>query len=355
MVFEQSFEAVEKRLGFRAQEYGLRRAFTRVPGHPLLEGITDANLHDWQGEATLLPETMDWDHPHSYPMVEWAGFELPRPGRAGCWGNVSSVMIEKPSSGDFLPVVVGGFALQYSPLMVYREGEGVILFCQMDVTGRTEQDPAARRLVGNIMRWADGYRAEHSRGVVYAGEPEGMAHLQKAGVKVRAYDGGRLGPDDILVAGPGSGARLCADAGAIRSWLNADGRLVGVGLSRQEPLDFLPAPLRTEEREHMASFFAAPPANSPVAGIGCADLMTRDAAHRPMVVEGANVLGDGALASAMGGAGGVPAARALALRLSGLLQRQDGLPAHELRPEPGPGEPGSFLRDPAAGELGGAA
>jgi beta-galactosidase len=301
VVFEQSFEAVEKRLGFRAQEYGLRRAFTRVPGHPLLEGITDANLHDWQGEATLLPETMDWDQPHSYPMVEWCGFEVPRPGRAGRWGNVSSVMIEKPSTGDFLPLVVGGFALQYSPLMVYREGEGTIVFCQMDVTGRTEQDPAALRLVGNIMRWADEYRAEDSRGVVYAGEPEGLAHLRRAGVKVRAYDGGRLGTDDILVAGPGSGERLSADAAAIRSWLNAGGRFVGVGLSQQEPLDWLPVALRTEEREHMASFFAAPCAGSPLAGIGCADLMTRDAGHRPMVVGGATALGDGALATAMNG------------------------------------------------------
>ena len=63
--------------------------------------------------------------------------------RCGNRGNVASVLIEKPARGDFLPILDGGFSLQYSPLLEYREGQGMVLFCQMDVTGRTEQDPAA--------------------------------------------------------------------------------------------------------------------------------------------------------------------------------------------------------------------
>jgi predicted amidohydrolase YtcJ len=53
------------------------------------------------------------------------------------------VLIEKPLCGDFLPILDGGFSLQYSPLLEYREGNGMVLFCQMDVTGRTATDPAA--------------------------------------------------------------------------------------------------------------------------------------------------------------------------------------------------------------------
>jgi beta-galactosidase len=57
--------------------------------------------------------------------------EVPRLWRCGNRGNVASVLIEKPAVGDFLPIVDGGFSLQYSPLMEYREGKGMLLFCQM--------------------------------------------------------------------------------------------------------------------------------------------------------------------------------------------------------------------------------
>ena len=71
--------------------------------------------------------------------------------RCGNRGNVASVLIEKPARGDFLPIVDGGFSLQYSPLLEYREGQGLVLFCQLDVTGRTEAEPAADTLVRNIL------------------------------------------------------------------------------------------------------------------------------------------------------------------------------------------------------------
>ena len=55
ILFEQSGEVMEKRFGFRIQEYGLRRVFPRVPDHPLLVGLKTENLRDWRGEATLIP------------------------------------------------------------------------------------------------------------------------------------------------------------------------------------------------------------------------------------------------------------------------------------------------------------
>jgi hypothetical protein len=42
LVFEQTREALEKRLGFRAIEYGLRNVFPRVPDHPLLARVDGA-------------------------------------------------------------------------------------------------------------------------------------------------------------------------------------------------------------------------------------------------------------------------------------------------------------------------
>jgi len=180
VMFEQASAVLEQRLGFRVQEHGVRRVFTRVAGHPILSGLSDEHLRDWHGEATLVPPTLPLGDYSSYPKVKWCGFDTPRAGRCGNYGNVSSVMIEKPAAGDFLPIVDGGFALQYSPLMLYREGDGMVLFCQADVTGRTAGDPAAAKLAANIMEFADGWQAPPQRSALYAGEPAGLAHL-KAG------------------------------------------------------------------------------------------------------------------------------------------------------------------------------
>ena len=59
MVFEQTSEALEKRFGFRVQEYGLRQVFPRVPDHPVLAGLDAEHLRDWRGEATILPPRLD--------------------------------------------------------------------------------------------------------------------------------------------------------------------------------------------------------------------------------------------------------------------------------------------------------
>ena len=65
---------------------------------------------------------------------KWCDLEVPHVWRCGNRGNVASVLIEKPARGDFLPVLDGGYSLQYSPLLEYREGKGLVLFCQIDVT-----------------------------------------------------------------------------------------------------------------------------------------------------------------------------------------------------------------------------
>ncbi len=130
VVFEQTAEALEKRLGFRVTEYGLRQVFPRVPDHPVLAGLDVEKLRDWRGDATLLPPRLKYTTSRTYggPAVKWCGIEVPQVWRCGNRGNVASVLIEKPAKGDFLPIVDGGYSLQYSPLMEYREGKGMMLF-----------------------------------------------------------------------------------------------------------------------------------------------------------------------------------------------------------------------------------
>ena len=86
------------------------------------------------------------------PTVRWCDIPVTRAWRCGNRGNVASVLIEKPAQGDFLPIVDGGFSLQYSPLLEYREGRGMIVFCQLDVPARTETDPVAETLLRNLLR-----------------------------------------------------------------------------------------------------------------------------------------------------------------------------------------------------------
>ena len=155
VMMEQTPETLEQRIGFRVAEYGLRQAFRRIPDHPLVAGIDDEHLRDWRGEATILPPRLKYTIGDRYsPQVKWCGIDVTRVWRCGCRGNVASALIEKPACGDFTPIVDGGYGLQYAALMEYREGKGMILFCQMDVSGRTEQDPAAEKIVRNILRYA---------------------------------------------------------------------------------------------------------------------------------------------------------------------------------------------------------
>ena len=184
IVFEQTPDALEKRLGFRIAEYGLRQVFPRVPGHPALAGLTAENLRDWRGSATLQPPRLNYETSQSFggPAVRWCGIEASRVWRCGNRGNVASVLIEKPARGDFLPVLDGGYSLQYSPLLEYREGKGMVLFCQLDVTGRTETDPATETLARNCLGYVAAWKPLPQRKAVFAGNAaaQGATSISRA-------------------------------------------------------------------------------------------------------------------------------------------------------------------------------
>jgi beta-galactosidase len=264
VVFEQSADVLEKRFGFRMAEYGLRWVFPRIPGHPLLAGLGEQHLRNWRGESTLLSPRLKYEPGAQFnlaPTVKWAGIPVTRVWRAGNRGTVASVLIEKPACGDFLPVLDGGYGLQYSPLLEYREGKGMVLFCQLDMTDRTESDPAAELLVRNILNYASRWRPAARRGVRYRGEPAGKRYLESAGVE-----------------------------------LSERGEIVAAfGLDEQEAKTLAPG-VSIEVREHMAAHFEPSGLGSPFTGISPADVHSRDPRRVPLVTGGAKVLGDGVLA-----------------------------------------------------------
>ncbi len=299
VVFEQTADVMEKRLGFRVEEYGLRQVWPRVPDSPLLAGLKTENLRDWRGSSTLLPPTLAYTLSPRYdgaPTVRWCGLEVPRLWRCGNRGNVASVLIEKPPRGDFLPIVDGGYALQYSPLLEYREGRGLVLFCQMDVSGRTESDPAAETLAGNILRYVKAWRPTPRRTAVYAGDPAGLAWLRACGVEAAPFNGKAPGADQVLVAGPGAG-ELAARSAATLAWVKAGGRVLALGLDEAEANSFLPTKVAMQPAEHIAAFFPPFSAHLLLAGVAPADVHNRDPRKLPLVAGGAMVYGDGVLAA----------------------------------------------------------
>jgi hypothetical protein len=232
--------------------------------------------------------------PRYGPTVKWCGIDVPRVWRCGCRGNVASVLIEKPARGDFLPILDGGYSLQYAPLMQYREGQGMVLFCQMDVTGRMEGDPAADRLVHNILDYVSAWKPEPRRQAIYAGGPVGKRYLEAAGVPLAGND--ELTPERVLIVSPGGSQQFAGRASQIRDWLNAGGHLLAVGLDEADANALLRMPVQMQRAEHIAAFFDPPKASSPFAGIGPADVHNRDPRELPLIVGGASAIGDGVLA-----------------------------------------------------------
>jgi len=303
LVFEQTSEALEQRLGFRVTEYGLRQVFPRVPDHPALAGLTADNLRDWRGAATLLPPRLAYTAKSPQgPCVSWCGIPVTRLWRCGNQGNVASVLIEKPACGDFLPIADGGYSLQYSPLLEYREGKGMVLFCQMDVTGRTEGDAAAERLARNLLNYVGFWKPAPRREAVYAGDPSGRAHLEKAGIRPgmprvqSSEDFLTLRPDQVLVVGPLGGGLLEPHKAIIAGWLKRGGHVLAIGLGEAEARIFLGLDVTMRRAEHIAAFFEPRGSESLLAGIGPADVHSRDPREMNLVSGGAMPVGDGVLA-----------------------------------------------------------
>jgi hypothetical protein len=298
IVFEQTAEVLEQRFGFRVAEYGFRQVFPRIPDHPIINGLTADNLRDWAGEATLSTPRLQYTLKPMYgPMVKWCGFDVPRAWRAGCQGNVASVVIEKPARGDFLPILDCGFSLQYSPLMVYREGSGMAVFCQMDVSGRTENDPAASLLASNLLSFAEGWKPEASRKVYYVGDPAGRAHLERSGIEVEMVTPGLLdtlsrrneNSTALLVIGPESEkfGRLAAMARAIDGGCNA----LAIGQAPTLLRAAFRGRVKARRGEHIATTFNGPKADGWCAGIGSADVYNRDPKEYDLIVEDNDIEG----------------------------------------------------------------
>ena len=115
------------------EEKPVLKAFIRAYDSPVLQGLEEADLAYW-GDA---------------PYALLAGDTY-----------VAKAMYRKDDGALMLPILdsgEGGFGsgtMDYTPLFEAREGEGLILACQMRISDKIQDTPAAERLFVNLLQRA---------------------------------------------------------------------------------------------------------------------------------------------------------------------------------------------------------
>ena len=206
LIMEQSPETLAGRFGFRMNIQGIRNVFIRDAKHPVFAGLSQENLRDWRGASTLTSPSLVVDPYEQHdPRWNWLGFENTRVWRNGNNGNICSVLIEKPEKGNFLSLLDCGFDLQYSPLIEYSEGRGKVVFCQLDLSGRTEVDPVAKVLIYKLINYLNKAAAAPERKVFYYGDGNGEKLLKDLSLDFLPVAGGKQDSSSVLVV---SGSNL---------------------------------------------------------------------------------------------------------------------------------------------------
>jgi len=178
---------------------GRRSTFTfaRAPGHPALNGLADADLRGWAEDHT-----------------------------------VSVGNYRKPLRGPFLPIIDAGSmdGLVETPLIEEYEGRGSLLLCQMRLTDKAAEAPAAGRLLQNLLGYlAAGPGPTPARTVLVSGPDTPLRRaLNETQVLCEDLPGPQALTADRYQVALVDAPRL-ADEGlsaAVRSFASAGGRVL---------------------------------------------------------------------------------------------------------------------------------
>jgi beta-galactosidase len=209
LVLAQDPQWMRSTLGWRVGHQTVRRVYAVDAAHPVLAGLAEDDLADWAGAGSLVEAQPRIEAPpKGYPRFGW---------RWGNRGSVSSAMIEKPHRSAWRPILEGDFDLAYTPLMELDLGSGRIVWCTLDLEARGAVEPAADRLVANLVRYAATAPLAGRRGCRVAGDTKamqdliGLAPVTAGGLLIAGAGTPRAQIDAQLAAG---GSVLCLDASA---------------------------------------------------------------------------------------------------------------------------------------------
>ncbi len=141
LLLEQSAEGLAK-LGFLTRAVDARNVF-KISNEAFPHSLSDRELSNWDGPSTLvqnkvLPAPQDYI---AIPEQLW---------RWNTINTVASTPIRRPSTGRTISYLSCGLDLAYSALLEVPTPNGILLLCQMELSGRTGREPAAAQLLAEL-------------------------------------------------------------------------------------------------------------------------------------------------------------------------------------------------------------
>lgn len=165
-------QGTETELAEKLEERRARSVFVKDPLHPVLAGVTAADLADWRGESRAVT-------PYPDPPAAVRNMRFMHWGSDGC---VASLLLDKPDRGNFRVVLDADFDLSRAALLELFSGKGRIVLCQLDLEDRYGIDPAATLLADNLFAYSAAPVPEPVR-LVSAGPASGADCLRALGFR----------------------------------------------------------------------------------------------------------------------------------------------------------------------------
>lgn len=172
LIMEQGKDVV---YGSWLKEIRLRNQFVKIPKHPALKGLTDRDFTQWRGESSMTPSHPDWEPASEY--MDYKGHQM-----FGKWGNegiVCTLPLRRPQHGNCRVLLAGGFDQEWAGVVEFQLGRGAVIISQMDVSGRTQDDPAAELFVSQMLKYLIDYKAPDLGAIEYAGSLKNKKELER--------------------------------------------------------------------------------------------------------------------------------------------------------------------------------
>ena len=258
LVLEQSEKTLRERFKFRTEYASPRDVYGRVGS--LLAGLPDRCLKYWRGAATLTSGTEVALQNLNPPMGFRAGAWYPYVGNDGKeknrfikWGNthnVATVVLIKPDTGNFRTLVDCEFSLNYAAALELRNGQGNLVFNQLDVSGRTQDDPAANRTLANLLAYTRDLPAPQLRESAYLGGDEGAKLLESLRIDCKRIPSPtEARPSGIVVLGEADPKVLAGWKTALAAFTEAGGLVFSLPKSEADfAAGFLPFTVQTSAK-----------------------------------------------------------------------------------------------------------
>jgi len=210
----------------------------------------------WSGRKTLFDFTMVQTHARVWIDGREAG-EVFFPG-----GLLDITKLAKPGAAQTLTVLLTARPLEKesnvfmapqrviaSKAVIERRGlgGGRVIFCQMDVTGRTDADPAALALCSKVIRYLDNARPAVRRPTQWAGDQRTADLVKQLGIAATQTR-----------TVPAAGALLILGAGAtienpLRQRIEEGLDVLALGLSEEEIARALPGAIKLKTEPTVSS------------------------------------------------------------------------------------------------------